>query len=158
MRLRARARARPAALTPEQRRGNFDEVVAVLDEDAAVREAERCLGCGVFCESMWAIGSHPRRSEDHSVILTLEVPLDLATHVAGIRVQDPAVTAPIDLVPPPASDDDVVLCRCERVTVGQVRQAVRAGVRDLNQLKAMLKCGLGACGGKTCGIKPIAYH
>ena len=37
-----------------------------------------------------------------------EVPADLATEVAGIRVQDPAVTREIDLVPPPETDDDVV--------------------------------------------------
>jgi len=28
--------------------------------------------------------------------------------------------------------------------------AIRAGVRDLNQLKALTRIGMGACGGKTC--------
>jgi hypothetical protein len=27
---------------------------------------------------------------------------------------------------------------------------IRAGVRDMNELKATLRCGMGACGGKTC--------
>ena len=47
-------------------------------------------------------------------------------------------------------DDDEIVCRCERVTAGEIRALIRAGVRDLNQLKAATRAGMGACGGKTC--------
>jgi bacterioferritin-associated ferredoxin len=47
-------------------------------------------------------------------------------------------------------DDDDVVCRCERVTAGEIRRHIREGVRDLNHLKALTRAGMGACGGKTC--------
>ena len=146
-------RVRIRALPPEQRAGNFDEVVATLSEDAAVLEAERCLGCGVFCESLvGARGSGAQRSDEHTLLVTIEVDDGLATKVAGIRIQDPSVCEPLEtVVLPPENDDEIVVCRCERVTLGQIREAIRGGVRDMNQLKAMLGAGLGACGGKTCG-------
>ena len=47
-------------------------------------------------------------------------------------------------------DDDMIVCRCERVTAGEIRQLIRGGVRDMNELKAITRAGMGACGGKTC--------
>jgi len=46
--------------------------------------------------------------------------------------------------------DAEIMCRCERVTVGQVRELIRSGVRDVNHIKAVTRAGMGACGGKTC--------
>jgi NADPH-dependent 2,4-dienoyl-CoA reductase/sulfur reductase-like enzyme/Fe-S-cluster-containing hydrogenase component 2/bacterioferritin-associated ferredoxin len=48
------------------------------------------------------------------------------------------------------ADDETVICRCERVSLGEVRKAIRSGMRDLNQLKAVTRAGMGACGSKTC--------
>ena len=57
------------------------------------------------------------------------------------------------LYPPLRLDpaDPVVLCRCEEVTAGQVRQAVRLGCLGLNQLKAFTRAGMGPCQGRMCG-------
>ena len=33
---------------------------------------------------------------------------------------------------------------------GEIRKWIRYGVRDFNELKALTKAGMGACGGKTC--------
>ncbi|OGR76987.1 MAG: sulfurtransferase [Elusimicrobia bacterium GWC2_64_44] len=49
-----------------------------------------------------------------------------------------------------SSEDDTIICRCERVSLGEVRRAIRSGMRDLNQLKAVTRAGMGACGSKTC--------
>lgn len=46
--------------------------------------------------------------------------------------------------------DEVIICRCERVSLGEIRKAIRSGIRDLNQLKAVTRAGMGACGAKTC--------
>ncbi|HEX3860223.1 MAG TPA: NAD(P)/FAD-dependent oxidoreductase [Stellaceae bacterium] len=48
-------------------------------------------------------------------------------------------------------DDDVVICRCEEVTAGQLRRAVRLGAQGPNQAKAFLRCGMGPCQGRICG-------
>lgn len=50
--------------------------------------------------------------------------------------------------------DDTLVCRCEEVTAGELREAARGGAIDLNSLKAWNRCGMGLCQGRTCA--PIA--
>ena len=52
-------------------------------------------------------------------------------------------------LPPPA--DAVMLCRCEEVSAGRVREAVALGCLGTNQLKAFTRAGMGACQGRVCG-------
>jgi NADPH-dependent 2,4-dienoyl-CoA reductase/sulfur reductase-like enzyme len=47
--------------------------------------------------------------------------------------------------------DDVLVCRCEEVTAGSIRDAVKLGCQGLNQLKAFTRCGMGPCQGRMCG-------
>jgi bacterioferritin-associated ferredoxin len=56
----------------------------------------------------------------------------------------------LDLLYKPAAQflapvvDDTIICRCEEVTAGQVRDAARRlGVTGPNQMKAFLRCGMG---------------
>ena len=49
-------------------------------------------------------------------------------------------------------EGDTIVCRCEEVTARQVREAVRLGVTGPNQLKAFLRCGMGPCQGRLCGL------
>ena len=48
--------------------------------------------------------------------------------------------------------DEIVVCRCEEVTAGEIRAAARAGAGDPNQVKAFTRCGMGPCLGRICGI------
>jgi NADPH-dependent 2,4-dienoyl-CoA reductase/sulfur reductase-like enzyme len=48
-------------------------------------------------------------------------------------------------------DDATLVCRCEEVTAGAVRLAVRTGCQGMNQLKAYTRCGMGPCQGRMCG-------
>jgi NAD(P)H-nitrite reductase large subunit len=47
--------------------------------------------------------------------------------------------------------DATILCRCEEVTAGRVREAVALGCLGTNQLKAFTRAGMGACQGRVCG-------
>jgi NADPH-dependent 2,4-dienoyl-CoA reductase/sulfur reductase-like enzyme len=47
---------------------------------------------------------------------------------------------------------DTIVCRCEEVTAQQVIAAVKAGAPGPNQLKAFLRCGMGPCQGRFCGL------
>jgi bacterioferritin-associated ferredoxin len=47
--------------------------------------------------------------------------------------------------------DEVTLCPCEDVTVGAVREAVRASHHGPDQVKSLLRCGMGPCQGRLCG-------
>jgi len=48
--------------------------------------------------------------------------------------------------------DSTVVCRCEEVTAGEVREAARLGCTGPNQLKAFLRTGMGPCQGRMCGL------
>lgn len=112
------------------------DTVTVLDTEGAV------LG---NCE---VVRVRSPRSADRALLVRVRAPREIARRIAGIRVQQPW-----EEEPPPVEEriaDDEIVCRCERVTAGEIRALIRSGVRDLNHLKAATRAGLGACGGKTC--------
>ncbi|MCY1529693.1 Hydrogen cyanide synthase subunit HcnB [compost metagenome] len=47
---------------------------------------------------------------------------------------------------------DTIVCRCEEVTAAQVRDTVKLGCSGPNQMKAFLRCGMGPCQGRFCGL------
>jgi NADPH-dependent 2,4-dienoyl-CoA reductase/sulfur reductase-like enzyme len=47
---------------------------------------------------------------------------------------------------------ETLVCRCEEVTARQVRDAVALERIGPNQLKAYLRCGMGPCQGRLCGL------
>ncbi len=47
-------------------------------------------------------------------------------------------------------DDDMLVCRCEEVTVADVRRAIAEGARDVTGVKRRVRAGMGLCQGKTC--------
>ena len=46
--------------------------------------------------------------------------------------------------------DDTIVCRCEEVTAGDVRQAVSDGARLATEVRAATRCGMGLCQGRLC--------
>jgi NADPH-dependent 2,4-dienoyl-CoA reductase/sulfur reductase-like enzyme len=46
--------------------------------------------------------------------------------------------------------DDTVVCRCESVTAGRIRSLVEEGYTDHNEIKAIIRCGMGPCQGRMC--------
>ena len=50
-----------------------------------------------------------------------------------------------------AADDDILVCRCEEVTKGEIRQAVHAGMFTMEEIRRYLRSGMGLCQGQTCG-------
>jgi len=73
-----------------------------------------------------------------------------ATRVIGLRVQRPEATAALATPLFSCAAEDAIVCRCERVTFGEIVSFIRDNeIRDVNQLKA-IRGGMGACGSKTC--------
>jgi sarcosine oxidase subunit alpha len=90
-----------------------------------------------------------RKAYDRTILVTLKVPKGKATFVTGFRIQNPKISEPMEVPAPVCIDDETIICRCERVKAKEIRQLIRQGIMDMNQLK-ILRCGMGACGGKTC--------
>ena len=109
------------------------------------------LGKGII------LGVRDRADQDRRRLLRVEVPWADRLRVAGFRLQQPTDGSPLDpgLQPPASSPEtDPIVCLCEGVRRSDVVAAIRAGVRDLNQLKAAIRCALGGCNGKRC-MDPI---
>ena len=51
----------------------------------------------------------------------------------------------------PGPDDDLLICRCEEVTKGEIRQAVHAGMFTIEEIRRFLRSGMGLCQAQTCG-------
>jgi Fe-S-cluster-containing hydrogenase component 2/bacterioferritin-associated ferredoxin len=89
------------------------------------------------------------RATDHTTLVKVRAPREIATRIAGIRIQSESVSEPLDPYVERLTDD-LIICRCERVTLAEIKAAIRTGVRDMNEIKALTRAGMGACGSKTC--------
>lgn len=50
----------------------------------------------------------------------------------------------------PQEDDDVIICRCEEITKGEIRRAIHEGMYTMTEIKRFLRTGMGLCQGQTC--------
>jgi len=50
------------------------------------------------------------------------------------------------------TDDATVVCRCEEVTAGEIRDIARIGCAGPNQLKSFCRAGMGPCQGRLCAL------
>jgi len=125
----------PYELSPDTiHEGN---VVTVLDTEGAV------LG------NVEVVKVRALKFADRTLLVQVKAPREIAKRIAGIRVQQLGVAEPMALYVKRVADDEII-CRCERVTAGEIRALIRSGVRDMNHIKAVTRAGMGACGGKTC--------
>lgn len=89
----------------------------------------------------------PKRTQ----LIKVRVPAAIAKQVASFRVQSESVSQALpEAIVPQRMADESMICLCERVSVKQVRDLIRQGMTDLNQIKAVTRAGMGPCGAKTC--------
>jgi sarcosine oxidase subunit alpha len=96
-----------------------------------------------------------RKKYPGTLLVQVRVERDVAKRASGIWVQEKQVE-PSLLYERELPPDEAIICRCERVTAGEIRAAIKEGVRDMNQLKALSRAGMGACGAKTC--RPMIWR
>jgi Fe-S-cluster-containing hydrogenase component 2 len=77
------------------------------------------------------------RYQDRTPIISLAVPKEYSMVVRSIRLDD-------------YFGDTTMVCRCEEVTLGQIREYIRKGYTSLDELKRISRCGMGPCQGRTC--------
>lgn len=84
-------------------------------------------------------------------LVKVKVPAEISMKVAGLKIQMSESTQALDeAISTPILADDAMVCLCERVSAKQVRDLVKTGITDLNQIKAITRAGMGPCGAKTC--------
>jgi NAD(P)H-nitrite reductase large subunit len=92
------------------------------------------------------IGVRSRDDQDRRVLLALDVPFSHRHAVAGVQYQGAQNEVEAEM----PADADSIICRCTRVHRSEVVRQIEAGVRDMNALKAVIRTGMGPCGGKVC--------
>jgi NAD(P)H-nitrite reductase large subunit len=95
------------------------------------------------------VQKQPAKKKSKTFKVLVRAPKSIARQIAGIQIQEAEITEPMDMYVERLTDDTIV-CRCERVAAGEIRALIRAGSRDINEIKTVTRSGMGACGSKTC--------
>ncbi len=75
---------------------------------------------------------------DRTPVVSLVVPKELSMTVRFFSLDD-------------YYSDNTIICRCEEVTLGEIREYIRQGYQTLEEIKRISRCGMGPCQGRTCG-------
>lgn len=81
------------------------------------------------------------KSANKTNLVYIRVPREYASDVRHILV--------------PSKESGAMVCRCEEVTVDQVRKAIKDGYTDFEELRRYLRIGMGPCGGRTCRLNTL---
>ncbi len=97
------------------------------------------------------LGAKATKDSDRTLIVRVKVPKAIAKKVVGFTIQDQVVYDRLtEKIPLDQIRDEEVVCLCERVTAGEIRDLVKQGITDMNQIKSLTRAGMGPCGYKTC--------
>ena len=97
------------------------------------------------------LGARATKESNKTWIVRIQVPKAIARKVVGFTVQEKTISGKLtEKIPHDQIQDDEVVCLCERVTAGEIRDLVKKGITDMNQIKAISRAGMGPCGYKTC--------
>lgn len=81
------------------------------------------------------------RSPNKTNLVYIIVPSEVAQGVRNIFV--------------PSQEAETIVCRCEEVTVDQIRKAIKDGYKDFEELRRYLRISMGPCGGRTCRLNTL---
>ena len=73
---------------------------------------------------------------------TLEYELKARPFLDALYCSPTVITEPVD---------EAIVCRCEEVTAGRIREMVKLGCQGPSQTKFFSRCGMGPCQGRVCG-------
>ncbi len=104
---------------------------------------------GNFLEKCEIIEIKENKLTDKAQLIKLKVPKKIAKKVVSFKIQVDEVSKPLSEISDKKTDKEMV-CLCERVTADEARNMIRKGITDMNQLKALLRTGMGPCGAKSC--------
>ena len=93
-------------------------------------------------------------ANDCTPVVTIEVPKELGDDVRSIRrlnlPEEDGEARLLEIDDWSAVPDDLIVCRCEEVTVGEIKKAIAEGARTVEGIKKRTRAGMGLCQGRTC--------
>lgn len=94
------------------------------------------------------------KKNDHTPVVTIAIPKEHADTVRTMRrLKLPEAHEGFRPVEPEGPlDDNVIVCRCEEITAGEIRKAIREyHATTVTEVKRRVRAGMGLCQGRTCG-------
>ncbi|MBS1070705.1 FAD-dependent oxidoreductase [Gluconobacter cerinus] len=151
------ARTADCAVTWDPESGNFQTIhdfwgettiphLFIVGDGARIGGAQAAIARGHL--SALRIANQLGKLSDNALV-------QLAKHPQKIFKATRATRKLIDAVYRPDTSrfiltDRTLICRCESVSAGQVREAIRSGLHAPDQIKAFTRAGMGACQGQQC--------
>ena len=96
------------------------------------------------------------KKNDRTAVIEVKVPKGYGMKVRNIsvdgkRIADEEENKAVDQAAIDAIDnDEMYVCRCEEITKAEVIEAVRNGATSVNEVKRLLRTGMGMCQGRNC--------
>lgn len=75
--------------------------------------------------------------QDRTPVISLAVPKELSMEARCMSLED-------------YFSDNTIICRCEEITLGEIREYIRQGYRSVDEIKRISRAGMGPCQGRTC--------
>jgi len=88
------------------------------------------------------------KANNRTQLIKLKAPKNIARKIVSFRIQKAEVSQQKKTEIQYISDEEMV-CLCERVTAKEIRNLIKKGITDMNQIKAITRAGMGPCGAKS---------
>lgn len=96
------------------------------------------------------------KKNDHTAVIEVKVPKGFGMKIRNISVDGNRIASEEKnsmvgkKVVESIDDNDMYVCRCEEITKAEVIEAVRNGATSVNEVKRLLRTGMGMCQGRNC--------
>ena len=77
------------------------------------------------------------KTMDRTPVVSLAVPKELSMTVRFMKLND-------------FYSDNTFVCRCEELTMGELRELIRKGYQTVDEIRRISRAGMGPCQGRTC--------
>ncbi|MBT4332632.1 MAG: FAD-dependent oxidoreductase, partial [Candidatus Cloacimonetes bacterium] len=89
------------------------------------------------------------KANNRTQLIKLKAPRNIAKKIVSFQIQNAETSQQKETEIKHISDEEMV-CLCERVTAKEIRDLIKKGITDMNQIKAITRAGMGPCGAKSC--------
>lgn len=98
-------------------------------------------------------------AQDKTAVVWLEVPYKYLMTVRFFKAKqekERGAQEELEEAPPQnaqkegLAEEEIMLCRCEGISLKQVRECIRRGLTTVDEIKRATRAGMGPCSGRTC--------
>lgn len=90
------------------------------------------------------------RKDDGKAAVYIRVPVEALEQVRCFAVQQRVGSILVKRPFTGKVSEDLIVCRCEDVWRSEIEEMLKSGYTSFNEIKRILRCGMGPCQGKTC--------